>query len=98
MSWTTLTKLFILIKNVTRHECDDKTKKSNYDSEKQTTRLKKITRKLKRIAKKTINTIEENIWTKIVFKNANIAFLTFLMFAISAFSKRQFNKKIKLIT
>ena len=57
----TLIKLFILIKNATRHECDDKAKKSNCNLKKQTTRLKEIARKLKKIAKKMINTIEENI-------------------------------------
>ena len=61
MSWTTLIKLFVLMKNATRHECENETKKSNCDSKKQTTRLKKITKKFKKIAEKMINTIEENI-------------------------------------
>ena len=61
MSWMTLTKLFVLMKNATRHECEDETKKPSCDSEKQITRLKKITKKLKRIAEKTINTTEKNI-------------------------------------
>ena len=56
-----LTKLFALMKNATRHECDDEVKKSSCNSEKQTIRLKEITKKLKRIIEKTINTIEENI-------------------------------------
>ena len=98
MSWTTLTKLFVLMKNAMRHECENETKRSNCDSKKQTTRLKEITRKLKRIAEKTINIIKENIWAKIIFKDANVAFLTLSMLAINAFSKRRFNKKIKLIT
>ena len=98
MSWTTLTKLFVLIKNATRHECENETKKSNCNSKKQITRLKEIIKKLKKITEKTINTIEENIWTKIAFKDANVAFSTLLMFAINAFLKRRFNKKMKLIT
>ena len=61
MSWTTLTKLFALMKDATRHECENKAKKSNCNSKKQTTKLKEIARKLKRIAKKTINTTEKNI-------------------------------------
>ena len=97
MSWTTLTKFFILMKNATRHECDDKTKKSSCDLKKQTTRLKKKIKKLKRIIKKTINTIEENNWTKITFKGENVAFSTFLMFEINALSKRWLNKEMKLI-
>ena len=91
MSWITLTKLFVLMKNATRYKCKNKTKKSSCDSKKQTTRLKKIT-------KKTINTTEKNIWTKVVFKNANVIFLTFSMLTISAFSKQRLNKKMKLIT
>ena len=61
MSWTTLTKLFILMKNATRHECEIETKKSSCDSKKQITKLKKIARKLKKITEKTINTTEKNI-------------------------------------
>ena len=98
MSWTTLTKLFVLIKNATRHECDDETKKSSCDWEKQTTRLKEVARKLKRIAEKTINIIEKNTWAKIAFKSADVAFSTLSMFAISAFSKQRFSKEMKLIT
>ena len=98
MSWTTLTKLFVLMKNATHHECDDEAKKSSCDWEKQTTRLKEITKKLKKITKKTINTTEENIWTKIIFKNADVAFSTFSIFAINALSKQRFNKEMKLIT
>ena len=94
----TLMKLFVLMKNATRQKNNDEIKKSNYYSKKQTTKLKKIIKKLKRITEKTINTIEKNIWTKITFKNAKIVFLMFLMLAINAFSKRQFNKKMKLIT
>ena len=98
MSWTTLTKLFILMKNATRYKCNDKTKKSSCDSEKQITKLKEITKKLKRIAEKTINTIKENIWAKIIFQSADVIFLTFSMFAINEFSKRKFKKEITLIT
>ena len=97
MPWTALTKLFVLMKNATRHECDDEAKKSSCDSKKQTTRLKKIIRKLKRITEKTINTIEENIWAKVAFKGANVAFSTFSMLAISAPPKRRLNKKMKVI-
>ena len=56
-----LTKLFVLMKNATRHECNDKMKKSSCNSKKQTIKLKKIIRKLKKIIEKTINTTEENI-------------------------------------
>ena len=75
------------MKNATRYKYNDKTKKSNCSSEKQITKLKRIIKKLKRITEKTINTIEENTWTKIAFKNANVAFSTFLMFTISALLK-----------
>ena len=61
MSWTTLIKLFVLMKDATRHEYENETKKSSCDSKKQTTRLKEITRKLKRITEKTINIIKRNI-------------------------------------
>ena len=56
-----LMKLFVLMKNATRHECDNKTKRLSCDSKKQITKLKEITKKLKRITEKTINTTEENI-------------------------------------
>ena len=49
-----------MMKNATRYECTNKTKKNDY-FEKQTTKLKKIIRKLKRIIEKTKDTIEENI-------------------------------------
>ena len=49
------------MKNATRHKCDNEMKKSNCDSKKQITRLKEIMRKLKKITKKMINTIERNI-------------------------------------
>ena len=45
-------KLFILIKNATRHKCENKSKKLNYDLKKQTTRLKKIIKKFKKNNKK----------------------------------------------
>ena len=98
MSWTTLTKLFVLMKNATRQKNDDEAKKPSCCSRKQTTRLKKITKKLKRIAEKTINTIEENIWAKITFKSAEIAFSMLSMLAANAPPKRRFSKKMKLIT
>ena len=40
------------MKNATRHECNDETKKLSYDSKKQTTRLKKIIKKFKKNSKK----------------------------------------------
>ena len=49
------------MKDATRHECDDEAKKLSCDSEKQTTKLKEIMKKLKRITEKMINIIEENI-------------------------------------
>ena len=61
ISWTTLIKLFVLMKNATHYECNNETKKSSCDTKKQIIKLKEITRKLKKIAEKTINTIEENI-------------------------------------
>ena len=95
--WMTLTKLFVLIKNATRYECENEAKESSDDWKKQITKLKKITKKLKRIAEKTINTTEENIWTKIAFKSADVAFSTLSMLAINASSKQRLNKKMKLI-
>ena len=54
-------KLFVLIKDATRHECDNEIKKLNCNSKKQIIKLKEITKKLKKIIEKTINTIKKNI-------------------------------------
>ena len=50
-----------MIKYATRHECANVTKTMNECFEKQIIRLKTMIRKLKKITKKTKNTIEENI-------------------------------------
>ena len=56
-----MTKFFNMMKDATRHECANKTKKINDCFERQIKRLKKMIRKLKRMIEKTKNTIKRNI-------------------------------------
>ena len=56
-----MTRFLNMMKNATRHECANKTKKANDYFEKQITRLKKMIKKLKKVIEKTKNTIEKSI-------------------------------------
>ena len=98
ISWTMMTKFFDKIRDATRHECANETKKMNDCVEKQITRLKKMIKKLKRMIEKTKNTIEESIWTKMTVKQSKIAISTFFLREINVFSKRKSNKEMKLMT
>ena len=49
------------MKDATRYECANETKKINDYFEKQITKLKKMIKKLKKMIEKTKDTIEENI-------------------------------------
>ena len=95
--WTIMTKFFDKMRNATRHECANKTKKMNNCVEKQIIRLKKMIRKLKRMIGKTKDTIKENIWTKMIVKQSRIAISMFFLREISVFSKRKLSKKMKLM-
>ena len=92
ISWSTLKNLFNLIKKATRHLCDEITKKSNYNSKKHITKLKKITKKLKKIIDKTNNTSENNIWAKVTANNFKITHSTFFARVINALLKRKSNR------
>ena len=61
MLWMIMTRFLNMMKNATRHECANKTKKANDYFEKQITRLKKMIKKLKKVIEKTKNTIEKSI-------------------------------------
>ena len=56
-----MTRFFDIIKDATRYECANETKKTNDCFERQITKLKKIIKKLKKMIEKTKDTIEENI-------------------------------------
>ena len=98
MSWTIIIKFFDMMKLATRHKYTNVTKTTNEYFERQITKLKEMIKKLKRMTKKTKNTIEENIWTKIMIRQSTIAILIFFLREINAFSKWKSSKKIKLMT
>ena len=56
-----MTKFFDMMKDATRHECVNETKKTNDYFEKQITKLKKMIKKLKKMIEKMKDMIEENI-------------------------------------
>ena len=98
MSWTIMMKFFDMMKDATRHECASEAKEASDCFEKQITRLKKVIRKLKRMAEKTKNTIEESIWTKVIVRQSKVAISTFFLREIDALSKQRSSKEMKLMT
>ena len=91
-------RFFNMIKDATRHECASETKKTNDCFERQVTKLKKMIKKLKRMIKKTKDTIEENIWAKMIVRQSKVAISTLFLREIDASSKRRSSKEMKLMT
>ena len=98
MPWTIMTRFFDMMKDATRHECANETKRTNDCFERQVTRLKKMIKKLKRMIEKTKDTIEESTWTKMIVRQSKVAISTLFLREIDVLPKRKSSKKMKLMT